>query len=359
MIADRQLTKNGNMMLTVEDPSGTLKVLINKNRPDLSAAARDLVFDEVIGITGVAGDGIVFANGIVHPDVPISKELKRADDEVYAIFLSDIHVGSKKFLGNEFAKFLEWIRGETGNAQQRMIAKKVRYVFIMGDIVDGVGIYPGQEKELALLDVHAQYAEVAELLKRIPSEINIIMCPGNHDSMRISEPQPAFYRDFSAALFDIPNITLVTNPGMVNIHASERFPGFDVLLYHGYSFDYYIANVDSIRLNGGYDRADLIMKFLLQKRHLAPTHSSTLYLPDHTDDPLVVDRVPDFFATGHLHKTAVATYRNVTLISGSCWQARTSFQEKMGHHPEPARVPMVNLRTREIKILRFDEVRHG
>jgi len=41
------------------------------------------------------------------------------------------------------------------------------------------------------------------------------------------------------------------------------------------------------------------------------------------------------------------------MISGSCWQAKTSFQEKLGHEPEPARVPLVNLKTREIKILKF------
>lgn len=368
MVIDKQTTKNGNTMLTLEDPTGTTKVLINQNRPDLSAIAADIVFDEVLGIHGTSGDGIIFANGIIFPDVPVTKELKRAPDEVYAIFLSDIHVGSRKFLSAEFAKLLAWLSGTTGSDAQRAIAGKVRYLFIMGDVVDGVGIYPNQERELVITDVQQQYECVAELLRKIPTNIQIIMCPGNHDAMRISEPQPIFYKDFSAALHTIPNLTLVTNPGMVTIHASPTFPGFDVLMYHGYSFDHYIANVDSIRRSGGYDRADLIMKFLLQKRHLAPTHSSTLYIPDPNDDPLVIDRVPDFFATGHLHKTAVSSYRNVTLISGSCWQARTPFQEKMGHHPEPARVPMVNLRTREIKILRFDtpetppertEVTHG
>ena len=51
-------------------------------------------------------------------------------------------------------------------------------------------------------------------------------------------------------------------------------------MYHGYSFDYFVAQVDSLRNQGGYDRADLIMKFLLKRRHLAPSHLSTLYIPD-------------------------------------------------------------------------------
>src|SRR3989338_9482244 len=124
-------------------------------------------------------------------------------------------------------------------------------------------------------------------------------------------------------------------------------------MYHGYSFDYFIANIDEVRNNGGYDRADLVMKFLLQKRHLAPTHSATLYIPETEFDPAVITMVPDLFCTGHLHKVSASNYRNITLVSSSCWQDTTKFQEKMGHHPEPCRVPIINLQTREVRILKF------
>ena len=70
-------------------------------------------------------------------------------------------------------------------------------------------------------------------------------------------------------------------------------------------------------------------------------------------DPLVINQVPDFFVSGHIHKAAAANYRNITLIAGSCWQSKTTFQEKVGHNPEPSRVPIVNLKTREVKILKF------
>jgi DNA polymerase II small subunit len=63
--------------------------------------------------------------------------------------------------------------------------------------------------------------------------------------------------------------------------------------------------------------------------------------------------IPDFFITGHIHKSIAANYKNITLISGSCWQSKTAFQEKVGHNPEPGRVPIVNLKTRDIKILKF------
>lgn len=352
IVADKQTTKNKNIVLTLEDQTGSIKVLINKNKPEIYNEAKSIVMDEVLGISGVNGNNIVFASKIFWPDV-FSKDLKKSHDEAYAIFLSDLHVGSNNFLPDAFDKFLKWINQQVGNEKQKEIASKVQYIFIVGDLVDGCGVYPEQDKELIISDIYDQYRECARLLSQIPSSIPLIICPGNHDAMRISEPQPPLYQDFAKPIYELPNIISVSNPALVNIHSSETFSGFDVLLYHGYSFDYFVANVDSIRNNGGYNRADLIMKFLLKRRHLAPTHTSTLYTPDTTQDPLVIAKAPDFFVTGHIHKSIAANYKNITLVSGSCWQSKTAFQEKVGHNPEPGRVPIVNLKTREIKILKF------
>ena len=56
-----------------------------------------------------------------------------------------------------------------------------------------------------------------------------------------------------------------------------------------------------------------------------------------------------------MHRPDTFTYNNVTIINSSCWQGRTAYQEKMGSNPLPARVPVVNLKTREISIIKFDE----
>lgn len=353
MVMDKQETKNGNYIITVEDRTGSIKVLINKNRPDLYTIAKDIVLDEVVGIVGVNGSNIIFASNLIFPDVPMTKEIKKCDDEAYVLFLSDIHVGSKDFLKQDFDRFLKWINQETGTEAQKHIASLVKYIFIVGDLVDGCGVYPGQEKELEIKDIKNQYKVCAELLSNIPNCIELIICPGNHDAMRLAEPQPPIYKDFAEPLYQMPNVTLTSNPAMVNIHSSSNFPGFDILLYHGYSFDFYVTEVESIRNNGGYDRADMLMKFLLQKRHLAPSYTSTLYVPDIKSDFLVVRMVPDFFVSGHIHKATVANYKCVTLVSSSCWQGKTAYQEKVGHNPEPSRVPVVNLQTRQMKILKF------
>ena len=355
MVNTKEYTKQGNLILTVEDPTGMIKVLVNKTKQDLFTLANDLVLDEVVGIIGKTGDRIIFANAIIFPDVPLTKELKKGPDDVYAIFLSDVHVGSKYFLRENLERFIRWISGEEGTDEQKAIASKIGYVFVVGDLIDGVGIYPGQENELLIKDVKDQYAEFAKIFSGIPHHIKLIICPGNHDAVRLSEPQLELYHEFAQPLWDMPNAVLVTNPALINIARAPDFPGFDILVYHGYSFDYYASHVGGIRNNGGYERGDLIMKFLLQRRHLAPTHTSTLYIPYIEKDALIIHKVPDIFATGHIHKSAVANYRNITLISGSCWQSTTAFQEKVGHKPEPCKVPIVNLKTRHVTVLNFGD----
>ncbi|MBI2541125.1 DNA-directed DNA polymerase II small subunit [Candidatus Woesearchaeota archaeon] len=354
IVSDKHTTKNGNLMILVEDPTGQKKVIVNKNKPSLFSEAKDIVMDEVIGVAGVNVGTVMFANNILWPDVP-NKEMKKASQEKYALFLSDLHVGSSKFLPDDFERFLKWINGEVGNEQQKHIAKNVECIFIAGDLVDGCGIYPEQDKELLTKDIYQQYEECAALLRKIPGSIPMIICPGNHDAMRISEPQPQLSKEFAKPMYSLNNTTMVSNPAMININSTDNFEGIDVMMYHGYSFDYYVSQVDSLRNQGGYDRADLIMKFLLKRRHLAPSHLSTQYIPDTKRDPLIIEKVPDILISGHIHKTSTANYRNTTLICGSCWQGKTIFQEKVGHNPEPSRVPIINIQTREIKILKFGQ----
>ena len=355
IVKEIELTKNENIIMILEDQTGETKVLVSKSKKELYMEGKSIVRDEIIGVIGVSGKGIIFAEKIIWPDVPVYNELKKAPEEEYALFLSDIHVGSKQFLAKSFEKFIKWINGGLGDEKQRELVKKVKYIFIVGDIVDGVGVYPSQENDLEILNIFDQYKECAKLIAQIPVHIKIIITPGNHDAMRLAEPQLPLYEDIAKPLYDLSNVMMLSNPAMVTLAKSETFPGINVLLYHGYSFDHYIANVDEIRNNGGYDRADLVMKFLLKRRHLAPTHASCVYIPFAENDPMVISKIPDIFATGHLHKTSVSTYRNITLLCGSCWQGKTAFQEKMGHNPEPGRVPAVNLQTREVRILRFGE----
>jgi len=358
IVSDKQTTKKENIIITLEDSSGeTIKVVFTKNKLNMYVQAQDIVLDEVIGVVGTLGKGIIFANSILHPDIPIS-ENKKSPQEEYCAILSDVHVGSSLFLEQQFMSFLEWIQGKRGTPEQRLIAEKTKYVFVVGDLVDGVGIYPSQERELAIKDIYDQYNKAAELLVQIPHDKKIILCPGNHDAVRIAEPQPLLPKDICGALWNLPNITMTTNPALINIGSTPTFPGFDVLLYHGYSYDYYGNVVESIKNSGRHisDKTDLIMRFLLQRRHLAPTHTSTLYVPDPNKDPLIIEKIPDVFLSGHVHRAAINNYRNVLIVVGSCFQAKTGFQEKVGHEPTPCHVPIINLQTRQVTMLNFSSL---
>ena len=62
IVSSKQVTKNGNLLLMLEDPTGQRRVLVNKNKPTLFNEAKDIVLDEVIGIVGVNVDTLMFAN---------------------------------------------------------------------------------------------------------------------------------------------------------------------------------------------------------------------------------------------------------------------------------------------------------
>jgi len=146
IVIDKSQTKNDNIKLVLEDPTGTYQVLVTKNKEETYNLAKDIVLDEVIGLTGVLGQKIVFCNSLYFPEIPINHELKKSPDEVYAVFISDIHFGIKNFLGSDFMKFILWIKGEYGNDQQRNIASKVKYLFVTGDIVKVWVFIQGKKK---------------------------------------------------------------------------------------------------------------------------------------------------------------------------------------------------------------------
>ena len=353
MISDIQSFPSGAVKLRMEDLSGTMSAIVSgKKEPELLAQTEFLALDEVVALKGKLAGRTLFIDEIIWPDVP-NRTKKRASEEVYAAFSGDLHAGSNTFLPDKLNRFIKWLRAEQGNEKQREIARKTKYVFIQGDVVDGIGIYPGQEKELHVKDIYKQYDYVSEFISRIPSEKEVIICPGNHDAMRLAEPQPPLQKDFAAKLYDLPNVTCVSNPSFINIHGINNHPGFDILMYHGYSFDYFLEKVKGLRDAGGYSAPDKLIEFLLKRRHLAPSHKSTLTVPTRSD-MLLIKRIPDIFTTGHIHKVKLASYRGILTIASSCWQKNTSFQDRVGLKAEPAKVPIVNLQTMRASVLDFN-----
>ena len=252
-----------------------------------------------------------------------------------------------------FLKFIDYLRGNVSGTEEEV--KKIKYIFIVGDLVAGVGNYPGQEEEITLPDLESHFEKAAEYLSKIPKDKKIIISPGNHDGVRIMEPQPFFSEKYAWPLYELDNVILTTNPATVNIGAdSEKgFKGFDVLMYHGFSYFYYADNIYPLMIAEAKYNPEIILKYLLKNRHLAPTHSSTQYFPSEKDTHIIRD-VPDIILSGHIHKSAVSYYNNILCISVSGWESMTEYMEKRGAKPDFCKVPLLNLKTRAIKILDFE-----
>ena len=203
---------------------------------------------------------------------------------------------------------------------------------IGGDIVDGIGVYPNQDKELAIKDITEQYNEAARFLGNIRSDIKIIIAPGNHDASRVAEPQPAVPEEYAKALYELDNVEFISNPGVVSLD------GINVLIYHGRSFDDLVMAIKSFE----YERSDEIMIELLQKRHLAPIYGERTPLASELEDYLVIDEIPDVFHTGHIHINSYKKYKGVHLINSGTFQTQTEFQKIYNINPTPAEVPVLH-----------------
>jgi len=284
MVYDRKITKNKNIILEIE-LTGRIKILINQNKQDLYKEAENIALDTVIGAKGSGNKEIIFANKLFLPETFLFERKKSPIDES-VLFISDIHVGSKLFMEKNFLKFIDYLNGKTQNTSE---SDKIKYLFIVGDIVAGVGCYPNQERDLGIVDLEEQYLKAAELFGKIRKNIQIIILPGNHDCVRLMEPQPILDEKYAWPLYDLKNVTLVTNPSVINIGAKENFPGFNVLAYHGFSYFYYAHNIPGLIADKANESPDKVMAYLLKNKHLAPTHASVQYYPSENNHLMIKD----------------------------------------------------------------------
>lgn len=349
IVYDKKVTKNKNIIFEIEDLTGRTKVLVNKNKPELYEKAEDVALDAVVGFKCSGTREMLFANDIIFPEIRIL-ERKKSPKEEYALFLGDIHYGSKNFLKEKFEKFIDYLNGELSDSEE---VENLKYLFILGDLITGVGVYPDQEKDLAVPNLEEQYIGVSKLLSRIRKDIKIIISPGNHEGIRLMEPQPIYNEKYAWALYGLPNVILTENPAVVNIAKRGGFPGINVLTYHGFSYPYYADNAPKLMQIKAMNSPEKIMQHLLKHRHLAPTHGSVQYFP-YEEDVHIIRDAPDIFASGHTHKASIVYYNNILIISCATWESMTPYQEKFGNVPDYCKVPMVNLKTRAIKILDFE-----
>ncbi len=326
LVSERRVERNVTK-LSIDDPTGSIETIVFDK--DLQKNAASLLTDQfVMEKISFGKKGGFIVKDIIAPDIP-EHPSNRSKTEAYAVFLSDLHIGSMYFMEKELNDFILWL------SSPDPVARKIRFILIGGDVVDGVGIYPNQDKELDFVNIHDQLEKTRELLSKIPEHIQVIIIPGNHDPGRRALPQPAIPEIYNSTLWDQKNISMLGNPAMVSLN------GVKVLMFHGQSID------DVVRTTPGlsYDKPANVMKHFLQSRHLSPIYGSQTPLAPETDDMMVIEEVPDIFHAGHVHVVDMDLYKGILILNSGAWQHQTPFQAGVGITPTPGLAVIVNLKT--------------
>ena len=320
-------SQRGVTKLKIDDLTGSMEIIVFDK--DLQKTANELLIDQFVMLkVKLSKNGGFFTKEIIVPDIP-DHFSNRSESETCAVFLSDLHVGSKFFMEKEFDSFVSWL------SNPDPIARKVRFVILAGDVVDGVGVYPNQDKELDCLTIEEQLTKLEEVLSKIPKNIKVFIVPGNHDPGRRALPQPAYPEKYSQNLRKHENFFLVGNPAMISLN------GVKVLVFHGQSIDDIVKTTPGL----SYDNPTKVMRQLLKSRHLSPIYGSQTPIAPEVEDMMVIDEVPDIFHVGHVHIVGFDMYRGVLLLNSGTWQKQTPFQASIGLTPTPGLAVIVNLKT--------------
>jgi DNA polymerase II small subunit len=337
MVSDIRSTASGHWLVELEDTTGTFPCLVMKDR-EFADLVDELLLDEVVAVEGSLADdgGILFVDAMHFPDVPRTHDPSTADREVEAALISDVHVGSQEFAADAWHRFADWLHTPE--------AERIEYLLVAGDMVEGVGVYPDQDEELDIVDIYEQYEAFSEHLKAVPGDMETVMIPGNHDAVRLAEPQPAFDEELRS-IMSAHDARISANPSTVTVE------GVDILMYHGVSLDEVIAELPDEKAS--YDDPHLAMYQLLKKRHVAPQFGGKTRLAPEEQDYLVMDLVPDVFHTGHVHKLGWGKYHNVLAVNSGCWQAQTAFQKQVNIDPDAGFAPILDLDTLDMTVRQF------
>jgi DNA polymerase II small subunit len=325
LLMSRKQTKKI-MEIVIDDMSGALSVRTADD--NLREQVSKLVLDQMVMVeisSGRKAGQNFMIKSITCPDIP-DRVPNRSVSDSYLVLISDLHVGSKYFMETEFRRFVSWLSSEDE------VARKVKFLCIAGDVIDGIGIFPNQDKELNEFDSKKQFLYAMNLLYQIPKSIEVFIIPGNHDIGRRALPQISL-SSFVDTSRD--NFHMLGNPSLLELN------GVKLLMFHGQSLDDIIATVPGLSYSNPIDA----MKILLRARHLSPLYGYRTPIAPEKEDMLVIDDVPDIFHVGHIHIIGVERYKSTLLVNSGAWQSQTSYQQTMGIIPTPGIAILIDLST--------------
>lgn len=209
------------------------------------------------------------------------KECKHVDiSEEYLTFgvLSDLHIGHKNYM----PKILE-------HAIKYFDARKVNFVCIPGDIIEGISGREGHVFELSHLGASEQLDYAVEQLSKIKQKIYAITATNSHDGWLNSKNNMGF---------------------AVGPELERRIKNFEFL---------------------GYDEADIETNTGINIRMTHPgdgTAYAISYKGQRYLNSLSGGKKPHIVLEGHYHKSMYMFYRNVHFFDCGTLQAQTVFMKK-------------------------------
>lgn len=336
MISEVKKTQNGHLKITVEDEDSIIDAIVMKNNP---LSDEIILNDEVIGLVGRKPKSsnfngkekpVIFTSEIIRPDIPNKIIHEDVREPEYVCSISDIHVGSKTLLKENFERMIRWFN--SGNED----AANVRHIIMSGDVVDGIGVYPGQANDLEIVNPIEQYAALAEYVNQLPEDISVYIMPGNHDTVRLAEPQPAFGEGVKNLFGN--NVKMLPNPTNLKIGTKN------ILIYHGMAINDLIELIPG----GSFKSVGKVLELMLKRRYLGSPYGGRTPIIPSSDDHHIIEEVPDIFITGHIHGHFLGNYNGVRYVNSSTWQSQTEYQKMMNYSPDPCIVTLFDLNSKNV-----------
>ena len=353
MIHDTQVLHTNRFVIQLEDHlSGhTTKCVIVKDSPSFPEYRR-ILRDSVIGIAGVLpknfheGELTAFwGKDIIRPSFK-EHQFSVSGPSTKVLCLSDIHLGSKRFLSRLLTRLVSYLNGRVNVPEIPFSPDEISSIIIVGDLVEGTGPVTKENSTLSIDSYEKQYEQLAKSLYEIPNRITIFTIPGEHDASHLAIPQPAIDKKIGKALYSLSNVKNHGNPLRLTINDMK------FLIFHAQSCDSIFYG--PMKMNQSPPIPGF--KELLEYRHLSPEYGSYAAYAPYSRDYLVIDEIPDVMVTGHFHQAGTDIYKGVRIATCGTFKKPLKTEEKSSNENSIGIFPVVDTGTGKITMIDLKKV---
>jgi DNA polymerase II small subunit len=90
MVYEKRLTQKGNLMLTVDDPSGKIRLVIVNKDEKIFLKMKEILLDNVLGFKCVVmAKDILICNEVIYPDIPYINKISTVKEDTFAAIIGD------------------------------------------------------------------------------------------------------------------------------------------------------------------------------------------------------------------------------------------------------------------------------